>query len=111
MIPKPGDDAALVDLLVRVPGVGLDGGKALLDPFDPLFRASCGRISPDTGTDSAAEQLINRNTENLSLDVPQRLVDGAERRVDDDPTSVAVVEKHHLPMPFDGCGVVPHDVL
>jgi hypothetical protein len=51
---------------------------------------------------------MHRLAQLLALDVPQRLVNPADRRVVDDPTPPEILPVHHLPQMLNPPGVLPN---
>ena len=54
------------------------------------------RIGSDLITDAAAQQFINRNAQNLTLDIPDSLVDAADCGTIDEAALPEAVEVHLL---------------
>ena len=89
---------------------GLDAGEALGNPLPRLLRVARAGIDADRVTHRTAEKLIHRRAQHLALDVPERLIDGAQRGVDHHAAAVAVVQVHDLPEPLDRRRILPHDL-
>ena len=98
----------MIGLAQFVKGSYLDGGKAFADGLascvrEPFRRTVCDvavdvGIEPDSATERTAEQGVDGNTQPLSEDVPQRLLDRAERG----PCDPSAIETSKiLPDPLD----------
>jgi len=85
VISEPGDNFSLVDVLICIPGVSLDSRETVLDVCASPLDVTGSAVGPDLISYGASQQLVYRNTQRFSLDVPEGLVDGAERRIDDHP--------------------------
>jgi hypothetical protein len=93
------DDARVATI---EPGrAGLEGGEALGPLFADQFRGAGVGIDSDALAGRAAEQLIDRHTEQLSLDIPERLIDTAQRRGQDRATTIEGVAIDRLPVMGD----------
>src|SRR5207244_2563700 len=86
-------DPGLVLDRARVPaiqasGAGLERREALRLPFaDQLRRARVG-VDANALAGRAAEQLVDRDAEQLAFDVPERLIDPAQSARQDRPAPV-----------------------
>src|SRR5439155_18326863 len=77
---------------------GLECRESLrLPPLDILRRAGM-RIDADPLPRRSAEELVNRNVQRLSLDVPKRLIDAAERAGQNRAVSIKGVTIDGLPV-------------
>ena len=91
---------------------GLEGRESLRDGLPDVL----GIVAAGMGVDAnlvprrAAEQLIHRHAEPFALDVPQRLVDAAQRRGQDRPAAVERVPVNRLPVVHHGARILAHQV-
>src|SRR5581483_10111109 len=78
----------------------------------PLYclRSAGMGIDTDAVARRAAEQLIDWNTEGFSLDIPERLVDAAERAGQDRSAAVKRMPVDRLPMMRDPARVLANQV-
>src|SRR5699024_889555 len=103
----------LVDLGVGVDELQLLGGVHLHGSESTVLRLQCGscgvagavsadpRVRADPIPDLPTEQLMNRLTERLALDVPQGLVDSGDRTHENGATAVEATAVHDRPQVFD----------
>ena len=76
-----------------------------------LRRLRAARPAIGVGADAvaalAAEQFIHRHAERLALDVPERVIDGADRRIEHRPADPEGTPIHLVPVLLDAGGSLP----
>src|SRR5262245_31521557 len=83
---------------VQARGAGLERGEALLLALaDQLWRARV-RVDADALPRWAAQEFVNRDSEQFTLDVPERLINPGERARQNRPAAIEGVAIDRLPV-------------
>ena len=77
---------------------GLERGEALGHARFQRVHAVAVRVDADAVARRSAEQFVNRHAQRLALDVPQRLIDAAERAGQDRAAAIERVAVDGLPV-------------
>jgi hypothetical protein len=112
------EDAVTLDRQHRRGDAGLQRLESALDERLSVLGQLLGRlprgavrVQLEPVVTAATEQLVDRQTRNLPLDVPERLLDGAHRREGDGTAAEERLAVHQLPQMLDPRRVLADDVL
>ena len=112
-----------IDLGVAVDELQLLAGVHLHCAEAPLHRSARGvggirraitanpGVHPDTLAHPTTEQVADRDTQCLALDVPQRLIDTGNGAHQNGAAPVEAATVHHRPEVFDVARIAPHQVV
>src|SRR5438445_9018835 len=81
-------------------GTGLESGEAKRDLLLEPFRAAGVGVNADTLPGRATQEFVDRDAQRLAFDVPQGLIDAAERACQDRPASVKRMTVDCLPVVY-----------
>ncbi len=92
-------------------GARFERGEPELDDVACIFSGVLGvSVDADSIAGGSAEQFVDRHAERLALDVPERLVDAAERAGQHRTAAIKGVAVDRLPMMDHGARIFPDQI-